>query len=419
MKATQLTRMWLAITAMMSLAACDGAALECAPAELGPLPRAPAFVAVTSDYASSAIALVDADGQLITEAWIDSGTRKPGVAAALGGDVVLPSTPSSPGVLTLIERLGVDVLTRISVERGEVIAQIPTQLPFDEGGVAFRANPHDFYDLGDGTAVVTRYNPNLAEGAPALDRGNDLVLIDLARGTLSDRIDLSAFDRVEGAERYYARPDRIARAGDYLVVGLGRLSFDFMRAGEGAVAIVDVAARTASVLELGELHNCGDVSAVPDAPGHVLVLCAGDTFTVEATRRPNAGIAEIAVDASGQGSVVRRYLSREHTSDPVASIGITPLPGGRALAAATGDRAAGAFDRLIEIDLSTGATRILTEARDVFVIGSGVFDARADRVLVPMGGEGVVEIQASTGLVRGRLDVSPCRGLEAREVRGM
>src|SRR5688572_17212431 len=84
------------------MAAC-GTRAPCGTAELEPLRRAPAFAVGFTDYSSSAIGMLDGEGNPITEAWIDSGSRATGIATALSGDVVLPE-PLLPGTLAVIDR---------------------------------------------------------------------------------------------------------------------------------------------------------------------------------------------------------------------------------------------------------------------------------------------------------------------------
>src|SRR5690606_10848378 len=110
----------------------------------------------------------------------------------------------------------------IAVPDGRVLGQVPTQLERSDTG--YRANPHDAVLLEGGRALVSRYEPNRNGAAPPLDRGNDLVLVDLETETPIDRVPFDAFDVVEDDTRYYARPDRMVRVGDRIVVGLGRMT---------------------------------------------------------------------------------------------------------------------------------------------------------------------------------------------------
>ncbi|QQR89707.1 MAG: hypothetical protein IPJ88_16200 [Myxococcales bacterium] len=218
-------------------------------AKLGPPERKPSFAVVTSDYVSSAIALLDADGELITEAWIDSGTTAAGLSATIGGDVVLPSHPSEDNTLKVIDRLGIDVVTRIDLDSGQIIDQIQTQGngPNETG---FRANPQDWVQISDTVAFVSRHEPNLNPNASELDAGNDLIQIDLPAQSIRRHIDLASFNTSVGATTVYARPALMTQLGSFLIFSMARLSFDFSKAASGILGYLDLSSMTLGRLDL-------------------------------------------------------------------------------------------------------------------------------------------------------------------------
>lgn len=403
-----------ALTLIVTACASDP---PCPPAELEPLARLPAHAVVTSDYQSTAVALLDGDGALITEAWIDSGTTKPGIVAALTGDVTLPTQPW-PGELVLIDRFGVDVITRIEVPSGRVLGQVPTR---GEQRSGYRPNPQDVVRLGPTLALVSRHEPNLDPGAPEIDRGDDLVLVDLEESQVVDRIGLEHLGIPSDGGPIRARPSRMVRRGELVVVGLARLS-DAWESGPGAVAIVDPEARTATEVPLAGLRDCGLVRAVADDPTRALVLCAGQPFAEgtltaasEETRRVHAGLAILDVSDDGTAEVAHVFRAADHPSTPVPTSSLVSLGGTRALAIAMGDERDRRRDRAIVVDVATGAAQIVLEA-PAFAIGVGRFAPSEGTVLLPDSTAGIRRMQADTFEMSPETDPSPCRGLPSREV---
>lgn len=403
----------------LTLAAC-GVEPPCPAANLTPLSHAPRWALVSSDFSSTAIAMLDADGSLVTEAWIDSGTTRPSITATLSGDVVLPTVPLGPGEIGLIDRLGVDVLTRIATPSGEVLGQVHLQSTGAEE-TGFRSNPHDVLSLGDGRALVTRHNPNLNPVAAPLDRGDDIVVMDLAARMLVRSISLAALDAADGS--YYARPSRMAVAGSRVVVGLARLSDSFGAPGPGAVAVLDPATDAVSGLDLADLWNCGTVVPVAGDDTRVVILCGGSPQAQrDADQRPRAGIAIVAVDASGVARIDAVWHARGHDELPAPSWAVVSLGGTRVVYDALGYTADRTGGRLVVLDLATGDGRVVIEVPGELVFGMGAYDADQHLLLMPDASAGLRRLDVGDGLdVRPRdlVDTSPCRGLPAREIRAI
>lgn len=410
-------------------AGCGGDTPVCPAARLQPPARAAAYAVVTSDYAVTAVALLDADGALVDEAFVDSGTAAAGLVATLSGDVTLPSTPWGAGRLLLLDRYPADVLTHLHLDGSAPPVQAVTRA--EDASRGWSANPHDALRLPDGRWLVTRFEPNLLPDAPPLDRGDDLAIVDPARGRVVERLDLSPLGAREGGVPVPARPDRVARLqGGRIVVGLARLSFDFRVTGPGAVAVVDLATGEARALALEGLRFCGDVRALPGdagsadpdgATGRVVVLCQGRTWATEAERAAEAGLGVIGVDAAGEAVVERVWRAGDDArASPTALV--AALDGARVVVAAYGEDVparAPTTDRLLVVDLGSGAATVVHEAPDRFSLGPGAFDAARGLLLVPDGARGVLRLDvARDGAVtpRDHVDVSPCRRLAARQV---
>lgn len=392
----------------------------CPRAELAPLQTTPAYAVVTSDYASTAIALLDSSAALITEAWIDSGTTGAVLSTTLSGDVVLPTSFVTRDVLTLIDRFGVDVLTRIGLPNGNVLAQIPTTPVMRTGDAAFRANPQDVVALDDGTALVSRHEPNLDPDAEALDRGNDLIRVDLTSGALLERIPFDALNVRDGSNTRFARPARMARIGDsHLVVGLARLSADFMAVAPGAVALVELSTREVREIPLEGLVNCG--RAVPRTRDTVLVLCAGPPFGDETMRRKGAGLALLHMDDDGRLETRIVWSAAERTDLPPPLNGLVVLDETAVTVIAPGDTDTGAHDRIVTFDTETGQGAVQVEADADFVLGEGAYDPTSHMFLVPDAHTGMRRFRWSESLLTplATVNVSPCRQLPARAIHAI
>jgi hypothetical protein len=410
-------------TLTLACAACVGSDPECAPAELEPLEQEPAYAVLTSDFVTSAVALLDSDGSLQTGAWLDSGTRSPGLATALSGDAVLPTRPLADGKLTVIDRLGVDALTCIDVPEGEVRGQIPLTPDSGQSMSAFRANPRDALPLSSGRALVSRFEKNRNPEADPLDQGNDLVVVELDSETLKRRIALDPLDTEQHQNGTTlpipARPARMVRSGRRVVVGLARLSGDFTVAGPGAAAIVNLDTGEVTKLPLEGLANCPEVVPVPGEPNRAVIACAGPTFAQGPSgRRRAAGLAQVHVPQNGQARVEHVWRAADHPDAPVLTHGAVTLGDGTLVAVAMGGEGTG--DRLVHVDLRSGGTRTVLRTDEPFVLGPGTYDPEGGLLLVPDASAGVRRWRVHSGAnfepIR-TVDASPCRDLGAREIR--
>ncbi len=412
------------------LGACGESPLnECAPARLAPLARPASYAVVTTDYTATAVALLDADGALLSEAWIDSGTTATGLGATLNGDVVMPSTPLRDGQLTLIDRFVTDVVTRISL--AEPTLRVQAEVRASPASRSWSPNPHDVTGRAATELVLTRFEANSLPGAPLLDRGDDVVRLDLSSRAVVARVDLAPLGADVGGERIGARPDGLTRVGTRYLVGLARLSLDFMRAAPGAVALVDLDAETASAVPIAGLEYCGEVRALEaplaePAPAtgdvDVVVLCQGATFVSEAGRRATAGLAVVRVPSRGDARVLSVWRASEHESLGSPTNLVALLGGGRALYAARGEGSAGTTDRLVAVELATGEAQTVYVSELRFALFNGAYDAGRALLLVPEAERGVHRFDVGDGFeLRSRdfVDTSPCRRLPARQVSAL
>ncbi len=401
------------------VAGCTAPAGDCSAARLRPAPAGARFAVVASDYVSTAVALLDAEGVVLEEAWVDSGSAPPGLAMALSGDVVLPTGTPPADRLVLLDRYGTDVLDVFELRAGRVLAQWPVGGGADAGG--WRANPHDALLLS-GTEtrwVVSRFEPNLVPESSEVERGDDLVLLG-PEGRVRARWPLTeAQTWGPGGERVWARPSRMVRVDDWIVVGLARLSTDFRIAAPGAVAVLESATgRLAALCEVPGLRNCPEVAVAQDGSWDVWVACRGEPFVSLEARRGTSGLARVRLDRDSGACERVEVVADGSSMSPAPSGGLVPLPDGSVLAVAEGELEAGEPDRLLWIGEDGGA-RVLWEADSAFVLGGGVLSADGRLALVPDAEQGVLRFDVVEGAAprwRGAVAFSGCRGLPPRQI---
>lgn len=355
--------------------------------DTGTVPR---YAVISSDFTATSVSLLAANGDVVADAYLTSGSTESGLVTALSGDVEMPMRSGERGVMVLLDRFQTDVVTRVDLESGDVLGQVQVRGDAEAGGDAFTANPQDYLRIDDDTAWVVRNQPNLAPAAPESDRGNDLLRIDpSSMERTEDRIDLSSLnaramrtDPTTGkAEEVdvYARPGRMARIGDTLIVGLGRNAYDFSASASGMVAVVALKTKSVVGLEIDGMQGCSHVSTIPGATDRVLVGCAG----VYPSPRDSAGVAIVRV-ASGRATVAQTYRAKDHEAVPVLSEAFVALDANTFAAARNGFVAGDEDSTFGSVSLKSGEfTSLLTTPAGTGTFGTPVFDAESGTLFVP------------------------------------
>ena len=357
--------------------------------------------AVIASADTSSIAILDKDGAVLDGDFIHSGSAPAGLTTALSGDVALPTVSGEPDTLVILDRHRSDVVTRVDLETGEILGQLKTHEPNDDDAdqAAYSSNPHDYAYFGPDEAWVTRYGPNSNVSADAPDRGNDLLRIDPTTNTRLGRISLEMFNGTgertnvdTGATEtvtVYARPNRMVRIGDQLVVGLARLSLLYDAVDSGMVAIVDPASGETTGVELPGLQNCSHVMPVPTDAERVVVSCAGFYRGVP---RETAGMALLHITADG-AEIEALWTAKDDPEVPLTVQSVVPISGSLVFAAAYGSSATlddegnelapATNDMGYLVDLATGTQTELFEAGGRYKIWGGSFDPDTGLLLIP------------------------------------
>ncbi|MCB9653025.1 MAG: hypothetical protein H6729_02690 [Deltaproteobacteria bacterium] len=438
------------IALFASLVACEPS--DAMRHTLRPLSKDAAYAVVLSDRTSTAIALLDAEGEVIDPAWVHSGTTLPGLNAALSGDVSIPSNPDREGQLTLLDRYRADVMSRFDLRSGTLIGQLRLRMS-DETEPSFSPNPQDlvFLDTSPRTAWVSRFGITPASstntaGELATDLGNDLVEVDTERMVFTGRRHLlTAFDtqvQVHGSgnesgsssvrtEKVYARPSAVVERKGALVVGLARLSLGFDAAADGVVALFDPTpspqSKDASPVlgrTLDGLANCGQVTRVPGTDHEVLVSCVGFSHPFgQADRvRETSGFAIFAIE-DGALTPVKIWRATDHPEAPNPTANVVAIAPDLIIGIETGQGTTtpNTPDTLYAVDLRTDETHALAASNGAFEIGTPAFSASTGLLLVPDASHGIrrfhFDADKRTFTEQPSLDLGVRDGLPPREVR--
>jgi hypothetical protein len=254
------------------------------------------FAVVNGDFNSSSVSLLSAQGELSSAAFLSSASSPPGLSAALGGDLALPSSAIAGDELVIIDRFPASVLTWVNLETAEVRAQLSV-------ATGYVSNPHDYVLFSPTKAFVPRYEPNLMSGVAPFDAGNDVLIVDPASATIVDRIDLTpAFADAPG---FYPRADRALLAGGRLRVLAVGLNADFSEHVDSRLISIDPGTHVIEdVLVLDGMNGCGSAAVSPDG-SELAIACGGAYGQAASSGFPDAGIVIVSV-ADAPEEVARR-----------------------------------------------------------------------------------------------------------------
>lgn len=307
--------MWAIAVVLM---ACDGAVgappaaeldIDAAPActsqPMGDEPPAAGLYVMCSDYASTAVDVISGGADAITRpAIVHSGSRDPGLSAALSGDVVLPLRALAAGRIVLIDRYPAAVLTFVN----------PAGVPLVERqlnvGAGFAANPQDALAWGS-SLWVARMNPRPGADRSAVDAGDDLTAVTEWGGVVA-RVGLTE----HADDGLFARPARMTPFGDRIAVVALHLDAAFTgRAGPGLVMLVDpLKARVTHVHRLPGLAGCNGIAT---AGRRLFVSCSG--FFAAGDTAQIAGSAIVAFAREGEGLVELGRIGADAVGAPFGS----------------------------------------------------------------------------------------------------
>jgi hypothetical protein len=335
-----------------------------------------------SDYQSTNVALLGCDGRTLSASFLSSASAQAGLSAPLSGDVVLPGEPQRGPELALLDRYPSAIVTLVDVKTGAVVEQLDV-------GSAFRANPQDLVRFDD-ELWVSRYESNLAASASPLDEGGDVAIVSRTSRAVVDRIDLDA--TLADAPGFLPRPGRMVVDGGRLHVLLAAYDATFSDSADSRLVTIDVASRSiVGTRVLAGLAGCSSLALEPasvepgteGAPRRVLVGCSGRFLGSSRPTLSSSGL--VLLESLPDGVVeVRRWGADALAGRPVG-FDLALDHTGRALVTTIGRLAEGGEpalpDALVEIELESGATRIVLETQGrPFELGGVRCNTRLDVV---------------------------------------
>ncbi len=306
---------------------------------------------LNTDYQSTSVSLLDRSGEVLSPSFISSASASTGLSVPLGGDVVLPTETASEGELVLIDRSPVGVLTWVDFRTARA-----RQLSVSSDSPA---NPHDYATIGPAEAWVTRFAPN----------ASDLLLVDPRGPAIAGELALAPAMAGTPSE-YFASPDHAVLVGRDLYVLLEGYRADYTVSVESRVARIDTSTRElVSVQVLAGMHGCGGFALSPDR-SELAVFCSGEFRGTSNPALDSSGVVVLSVPDLGE---THRFSAVALGGEPVSFSG-SFVDDERLLLVTQGrfaDRQQAAqADRLLELELATGAFRTLLEsAADPFTLG--------------------------------------------------
>jgi hypothetical protein len=335
------------------------------------------FAVVGSDFTSTVVSLLNADGTLAQDDCIDSGTKAGGnLSLTLSGDVSLPSQPQQGGKLWLVDR-GNAALTVLAPETCEVTRQISVT-------TGFKSNPHDVAVLSQSKAYVTRYEKNVTP-TDANSAGDDVLIIDPTGGVVTGRIDLSSYAAPVAGATIQARPDRMLIAAGQVFVTLASQDAGFKATGEGRVVVIDPATdAVTSTIALPGLKGCSALSYV-DGSNEILVACGG-SFADADKQADGSGVATIDLSAAPPAvHVTKASALGGPPVQPVNFSWVVALSSTRAFTSTLGTFPAGSSpgtnDAALAFDPTTGASTPITLEAAAGDLGRGALSGT--KLLIP------------------------------------
>ncbi len=344
-----------------------------------PVKTGPAYAVINSDWSSTAISLLDVEGNVLADNYLNSSSKPAGLNTVLTGDVELPKHSGESGVMVILDRFRSDVITRVRLTDGAILGQVKTHTPPEQTTTsAYSSNPKDYIYIDTETAWVVRGEPNVDANPLPADLGDDLFRINpTTMQRTTDRIDLGVLDQKIGETTLYARPSRMVRLGRTVVVGIGRSAFDFKTVGDGVVAVVNLDTKAVTGFAIPELKNCSDVDAVPNDTDTVLVTCNGDWNTGS---QQTAGLALVGIN-NGAATIEHIWYAKTATGPFTSS---TVSLGGTLVGAAVNDYSGKGTDIYAVLDLATGTqTTIKSIMPGAGVFGTPSFNAENGTLFLP------------------------------------
>jgi hypothetical protein len=297
------------------------------------------------------VALTALDGTVLSASFISSASAPTdGLAFALSGDVVLPSTAPTSGRVVVIDRYGTNVITWLDPATAHVQGQLPV-------GTGFESNPQDYIELDATRALVSRWGINGDPNQQPFDIGNDLLVIDTSAPSILASITLPWKDQLP------PRPAGLTQVGASVAVVLQRLADDFSTQGDAEIVRIDPTTLTiVQDLQLSGVSNCGRLMPRPNNTGFAL-SCTGSLDLYGASKDlSKSALVLFEVDGAGNLAEQTRISASAITGEPLQS-GFDFASESVALLITQTPLGGSTNNRLLAVDLATSTVTPLAEAQ--------------------------------------------------------
>lgn len=310
---------------------------------------------VASDFKSTNVVVSGLDGVTLSGSFVSSAAAKPGLTLALSGDVDVPYVAPRSRRAVILDRYGTNVITWLNVDTAEPIGQLPI-------GQGFESNPHDYIEVDDTRAFVSRYGANLRPGAQPFDEGGDLLILDLRSRSIAGRIAMPEDD-----PRLLPCPAEMNWLGREVVVTLARWSRDFAAVGEGR--FVGVSPETETVawrVDVPGLDACGRVAVSPD--GHYAAIACSGRYDFDTKRYDTSRSDIVLFDATQRPPTeLRRFRVAVQLDSSIQPTLV--FASARALLGTAYGGNATVGDQAFALDIESGALTALVTSAKPFVLG--------------------------------------------------
>ena len=372
------------------------------------------IVAIHSDYLSTSVSLLNGDGSLCADHVLHSGSSKPGLAAALSGDVVVPTGRHPDGLVTLIDRFPSGTMTWLHPESLEVVGQMSV-------ATGFASNPQDVIYLSPTRAYVSRgaVNPTPTSRASDFDDGGDILIIDPSQGSIEGRVDLMGVTHSTADVTLHPYAGSMVHLDGTVWVALGHQSADFGQGGEGLVVGIDTRTDTIiHVLNVPTFKNCTTLRATADGT-RLWGACAGIFQEGPAAQMEHSGL--FTVDLTVSPPVVDWTKSASSFGERPLGFSLSIIDRERVLALVFGDFATDTPDRLVLVDRATEEVTYVGLESGAYELGGVLWNPDREVALVAdasLSDPAVLVIDPwSEMTLINRLQANPTAGLPPRQLR--
>ena len=340
------------------------------------------IVVLSSDYQTSAVSILDRDGNLVKDNCFNSNTGPRGISLTLSGDLALPTQTTFGDAVVILDRTN-SVLTWLDAPSCTPLRQLAV-------GTGFVSNPHDYVALSPTKAYVVRYSENAAATPTPddFDDGSDLLIIDPSQPKIVGRIDLKPF----APAGVLPDADRAMLIDGKVYVSLNAISENFKTYGAGRVVIVDPAQdQVVGTIDLPGVKNCGALTYLP-AEKKLLVACTGD-YGAGAQQFQSSAIVAIDVSTTAP-TVVGQVGAATVGTVAFASSAIAAFDSNTILGVELGDFSNTPPDKVWTVSLAGSQPTKLFDSTEGITIGTILIDTARARVFIADG------TTTSVGLIR-------------------